>query len=217
MMTPPTKTKTSSTGTSKKASLALSRAERAPEPKPIEWTHERYHEMSDEGYFEGKRVELIGGEIIEMASLTSSHWECVNLAQAQIRQVFASGYIVTTRLPVKLPHISEPEPDVAVMRGSWRDFADGPPQTALLIVEVSDATLRLDRMIKSSLYAAAGIQDYWIVNLRARRLEVHRSPVESAKGKFGWVYQEKVEYKEDETISPLAAPEAEIQVADLLP
>ncbi len=78
-------------------------------------------------------------------------------------------------------------------------------------------TLRLDRTDKASLYAAAGIEDYWIVNLKARKVEVHRAPVENEKAKFGWIYQEKTEYKEDDTVSPLAAPHAKIKVADLLP
>lgn len=195
----------------------FSRAARPTKWQPMRWTHKQYHEMAERGYFEGKRVELIGGEIIEMAPMLSAHWTSVVLVNEKMREVFANGFLVTVQLPLKLPNISEPEPDIAIIRGSLRDFADGLPQTAVLVIEISDSTLRLDRTDKASLYAAAGIEDYWIVNVKARKMEVHRAPVENEKAKFGWIYQEKTEYKEDDTASPLAAPHAKIKVADLLP
>ena len=195
----------------------FSRAARPSKPTPMRWTHEQYHDMAERGYFEGKRVELIGGEIIEMAPMLSLHWISVGLTEEAIRKVFTQGYIVTAQLPLKLPQISEPEPDIAVVHGTWRDYKEGLPQTAVLVVEISDATLRYDRTDKASLYAAAGIEDYWIVNVKARQVEIHRTPIENEKAKFGWLYQDKTEYKEDNTISPLAAPNAQIKVADLLP
>lgn len=195
----------------------FSRAARPAQPQPMQWTHEQYHDMAERGYFEGKRVELIGGEIIEMAPMLSPHWISVGLTSDAIRQVFSQGHIVTVQLPLTLPRVSEPEPDVAVVQGTWRDYHEGLPQTAVLLIEISDATLRYDRTTKASLYAAAGIEDYWIVNLKARQVEIYRTPVENEKAKFGWIYQDKTEYKEEQTISPLAAPQANIKIADLLP
>ena len=139
------------------------------------------------------------------------------MAHQKLQQIFSDGFLVTVQLPVKLPHLSEPEPDVAVIRGTVNDYEDELPATAVLVVEISDTTLRLDRTTKASLYAAAGIEEYWIVNLKARQLEVHRTRVENAKTKFGRAYEEKTEFKEDDSLSPLAAPDAKIAVKDLLP
>lgn len=195
----------------------LSRVVRPSKAQPMRWTHEQYHQMDTLGWFEGKRVELIGGEIIEMAPMLSPHWAGVMLAHQTLQQIFGDGFIVTVQLPVKLPHLSEPEPDVAVVSGTVHDYEEELPSTAVLVVEISDTTLRLDRTTKASLYAAAGIEEYWIVNLKARQLEVHRAPVEQAKQKFGWGYHEKIEFKESDSVSPLAAPNAKVAVKDLLP
>ena len=186
-------------------------------PQPVRWTFEQYQKMAELGWFENKRVELIGGEIIEMASMLHPHWMAGEKAEDEVRRIFGVGYRIVIQKPLRVRNHSAPEPDIAVLKGGLSDFKDGLPTTAVLAVEISDATLRTDRTDKVSLYAAAGIEDYWIVNVKARKVEVHRVPVENTKAKFGWIYQEKTEYKEDQTISPLAAPQAKIKVADLLP
>ena len=216
-MSTATRIKTKSTNGHTKAPPVLSRVVRPAKPHPLRWTHEQYHQMAERGYFEGKRVELIGGEIIQMAPMLSPHWAGVMLAHKILQQIFNDDFIVTVQLPVKLPNISEPEPDVAIIRGAIRDFSESLPQTAVLIIEISDTTLHYDRTTKASLYAAAGVEDYWIVNLKARQVEVHRTPIEHAKAKFGWTYQDKTEFKAEDSVSPLAASEAKIKVADLLP
>lgn len=173
--------------------------------------------MVELDWFEDKCVELIGGEIIEMAPMLSPHWTALVLVQDELRKIFGEGFIVAGQLPLQMPNNSEPQPDVAVIRGGPRSYKDGLPTTAVLVVEISDTTLRYDRTTKASLYAAAGIEDYWILNLKARQLEVLRSPVEQARQKFGWAYLEKLEIKATGSIAPLAAPEVQIKVADLLP
>ena len=75
-------------------------------------------------------------------------------------------------MPLALDALSEPEPDVSVVPGSWRDYDTDHPQSPVLVVEVADATLAFDRDDKASLYARAGVADYWIVNLPDRRLEL---------------------------------------------
>jgi len=87
----------------------------------------------------------------------------------------------------------------------------------VLIVEVSLSRLGFDREHKGSLYARSGITDYWIVNLPDRRVEIYREPVPDTAASFGWRYGRSVTLGADERISPLAAPGAEIAVADLLP
>ena len=112
----------------------------------------------------------------------------------------------------------EPEPDVSVVQGTERDYiGTGHPTTAMLIVEVSDTTLRYDRGTKASLYAKHGIADYWIVNLEDGRVEVHRQPVADAKARFRMRYDNVTIHQKGEFVAPLAMPAARVAVSDLLP
>jgi Uma2 family endonuclease len=115
------------------------------------------------------------------------------------------------------PH-SVPDPDLAVVPGTPRSYMTASnPTTALLIVEVSESTLPYDRRAKASLYAAAGIADYWIVNLVQRQLEVHRDPVADTAQPYGFRYASRSILDPADVVAPLAAPQARITVADLLP
>ena len=102
---------------------------------------------------------------------------------------------------------SEPEPDLSVVPGNPMDYWDAHPATALLLVEVSDTTLEHDRRRKGSLYARANIQDYWIVNIIDRCVEVYREPHEG-------VYRSCQQCFPGADLSPLSAPKARISVAD---
>jgi Uma2 family endonuclease len=114
--------------------------------------------------------------------------------------------------------MSVPDPDVAVIAGSIRENAGrANPKSALLIVEVSESSLAYDRNRKGSLYARAGIADYWIVNLEKRFLEVHRNPVPDEAAAFGFRYQDVEFLEPPDEIAPLALPQARIKIADLLP
>ncbi len=142
----------------------------ADEPQRIKWTQDEYYRMAELGFFEGKRVELIEGEIIEMAPMKSPHATSVSLVGEVLRESFGKKFYVRSQLPLSFSKINEPEPDVAVVKGKIRDFTDSHPKTAELVVEISDATLRYDRTGKMSLYAKNKIQDYWIVNVKDKRL-----------------------------------------------
>ena len=120
-----------------------------------------------------------------------------------------------SQLPMNLSSTDEPEPDVAVVSGSVRNFADSHPQTAALVIEVSDTSLSFDRKIKAELYAKAKIEDYWIVNLKERCIEIYRRPVKDKN--LGYIYTEIFVVGESESVSPLAKPKAKIKVADILP
>jgi len=112
--------------------------------------------------------------------------------------------------------MSDAEPDISVVPGTPRDYTEH-PTGALLVVEVSETTLAYDRGRKGSLYAAAGIQDYWIVNLVDRQLEVYRDPVPDPNESSGFRYNTRTVFLSGQSASPLAAPAASIAVADLLP
>jgi Uma2 family endonuclease len=155
-------------------------------------------------------VELLDGEIIEMSPEKSRHATAVDLALEALRAAFATGHTVRVQHPLALGEASEPEPDLAVVAGSPRDYAAGHPASALLVVEVADSSLEYDRKRKAHAYAGAGIEDYWIVNLTGACLEVYRSP--SPDG-----YRSVATHSRDASITPLAAPDAVVRVADLLP
>jgi Uma2 family endonuclease len=116
-----------------------------------------------------------------------------------------------------LSEVSEPEPDLSVVVGDERTYlGTGHPTTALLVVEISLTSLEFDHRTKGSLYASAGIKDYWIVNLQGRCVEVYRSPVIDKTARFGHRYEEKSTFTGGQRIQPLALS-ADIAVADLLP
>jgi len=179
------------------------------------WTQKEYYQMAELGFFHGKRVELIEGEIIEMSPMKSAHATALGLAAQILGILFFENFIVRTQMPMSFSNSNAPEPDAAVIKGSLRDFANSHPKTAELIVEVSDSTLRYDRTVKVGLYAQNKIQEYWILNLKSRCLEVYRQPKKDKK--LGFIYSEIKILTEDDRVSPLAAPNAKIVIADLLP
>jgi Uma2 family endonuclease len=186
------------------------------EPRTRRWTRAEYYKMADMGLFEGQRVELIDGEIIEMSPQKGPHAQSIGLTSDELRAAFGRGHWVREQLPLALGLSSDPEPDVSVVRGTARDYPDH-PTSALLVVEVSDSSLGFDRSEKASLYAQAGIAEYWVLNLVDRQLEVRRSPVTDTTQPHGFGYADMRVLKVGESISPLAAPQATIAVRDLLP
>ena len=177
------------------------------------WTREAFEKLAEVGLVDpDARLELIDGEILQkMSPQSSRHATAVLLVAEALRSVFASpAYTVRVQLPLALGPYSEPEPDVAVVEGTPRRYREAHPSTAVLVVEVADASLAFDRTRKAALYARAGIPDYWIVNLLDGVLEVHRQPE-------GDAYRERLVLPSQERVRPLARPEVEIAVAELLP
>ena len=186
-------------------------------PQARRWSKEEYHAMWDLGWFNDQRVELLDGEIVEMPNPNPPH--CVSLdkvAEFLFGHFPRSRYWVRNQMPLDLGLDVEPQPDLTVADGPRPSFT-GHPTTALLVVEISDSTLAIDRGMKRAIYARAGIADYWIVNINDRCLEVYRRPVADATAERGFRYDEVMILREDETVSPLAAPAAVVPVSDLLP
>ncbi len=181
------------------------------------WTRVEYERLVDLGAFRpGERVELIGGALVVREPQGSPHATAVGLAADALRLVFGDGWTVRTQSPVSLDEDSEPEPDVAVVSGSRRDHRHAHPTHPVLIVEVADSSLEIDRSEKAGLYARAGIVDYWIVNLMESVLEVYRDPVADSVRPYGWRYASPVTLRAGDSVAPLGAPAARIAVADLL-
>ena len=200
-------------------SMNRSATEDACQPTRRRWTRGEFERAGRlEVFGPEERLELIDGEIVgKMTPQGSGHAVGTQAVEEGLREVFRSGYSIRVQLPLALDETSEPEPDVAVVAGHFRDYRDEHPHTAVLVVEVSDSTLRFDRTAKASLYAQSGIPEYWIVNLTDRSLEVHREPGRMAEQPLGHAYFHVHCHREDETVTPLAMPEARIAVARLLP
>jgi Uma2 family endonuclease len=173
--------------------------------------------MAEWGWFNEQRVMLIDGEILVMATQKSPHSIGIALTADFVGSAFGVGFWVRQQMPLVLEGVSDTEPDIAVVRGSPRDYLQGHPRTALLVVEVSDTTLRFDRTRKASLNARGGIADYWVLNLVDRQLEVYRNPLPAEAEPFGYRYADQTILRPGESIAPLAMPTASIEVADLLP
>jgi Uma2 family endonuclease len=186
-------------------------------PTPRRFTRAEYYEMERLGWFIGQRVELIAGEVIRMPAFNPPHVAASKLTEDALAAVFGPGFHVRVGAPLHLPDDSEPEPDLAVVPGSPRDYLASHPTTAPLVVEVSESSLRYDQDTKGSLYASAGLQEYWIVNLVDRQLEVYRRPIPDANEPHGFVYDDVTFLGPADFVTPLALPQARVAVADLLP
>lgn len=193
-------------------------AEPPAEPTVRKWTRQEYYRMADLGFFQDQRVELISGEILKMAPQKDVHAAAVGLVRRAVAAVFEPQFWVREQMPLSVLNASEPEPDVSVVAGGPRDIiGKGHPRSALLVVEVSDTTLAFDLGGKASLYAAAGMADYWVVDLQANQLHVHREPLPDATQPHGFRYAYVTVRRAGDRIIPLAAPQAPVSVSDLLP
>jgi len=175
------------------------------------WTRAEYDRLAAARYFNPEaRLQLIQGEIVEMSPQGAAHATAIRRMTKVLETAFREGRDIRVQLPIALSDDSEPEPDVAVVVGALEDYETQHPSTAVLIGEVADSTLRFDQTRKSVMYAAAGIPEYWVLNLVDRTLEVYREP--HAAG-----YATALRLGPGDLVSPLAAPGAQLRVADLLP
>lgn len=180
------------------------------------FSRQDYERLVADGFFHPEeQLELVDGELIIMTPQGSRHATAVSLAEGVLRSLFGAGFHVRVQMPIALDPDSEPEPDLAVVVGPPRDYRDAHPQTAVLIVEVTDTTLPYDRERKARLYAQAGIPEYWIVNLQDRCLEIHRDP--EAVGSSCATYQSRSVAHPSDTVTPLKSPQGSLVIADLLP
>jgi Uma2 family endonuclease len=179
------------------------------------FTRDEYERMAAQGILRAdEHVELLQGEIVPMTPQGSHHTVVVHLIAKALERAFGPGYWVRIQSPLALSDNSEPEPDVAVVRGAPRDFYSAQPKTALLLVEVAESTLASDREVKAGMYAEAGIPEYWIANLVDGTLEVHREP---RKQNSGARYASITRLDKSAHVIPTGVPGASIAVGDVLP
>lgn len=176
------------------------------------FTTSEYHSMAAAGILsEDDRVELIEGEILEMAAIGSRHAACVKRLNGIFTRELAGRALVGVQDPIQLDDFSEPEPDLALLRPHPDFYAQRHPTPAdiFLLVEVADASGDYDRTVKSPLYAASGIPEAWLVDLVRSRVEVYREP--SPRG-----YRGHLRLSVGERLSPLAFPGLSIAVEAIL-
>ena len=179
---------------------------------------DEYHRMIRDGYFsEDERFELLEGLIVEKMPRDPVHDAAVELALALLQALVPAGWRVRPQCAATTSD-SEPEPDLAVVRGTPRDHRDhhpGPEDMAL-VVEVSNTTVHRDRNLKHRIYARAGVKVYWIVNVAERQVEVYTQPTGPA---LEPTYGHRTDYGVGATVPVFIGPSpvGEIAVNDLLP
>ena len=184
------------------------------------FTLDEYHQLINIGFFdEDERVELFEGVLVSKSPINPLHSNTVDLLAEIFGEIITRGVTrVRTQGPISiLESESEPEPDLIIFRVPGVDFAlrHPSPNEVLLVMEVADSSLAHDRSHKATLYAQAGIPDYWIWNLNESSLEVYRDPYVSATGDA--LYQTKMTYHRGESVAPLAFPDFKVVVDDILP
>jgi Uma2 family endonuclease len=179
------------------------------------WTRAEYGRMVETGIIQpDEHVELLDGEVVAMTPQKGPHAAVVDALREVLQDVFGAGWRIRVQLPLALGPRSEPEPDVAVVRGSRWDFVTDHPDRADLVVEVADSTLGKDRLRKAPLYAAAGIPEYWIIDLEGRAVEVYRTPTTQGDQAR---YSHVTRLVPGDTVRPLAKPEAAVAVDEFFP
>ena len=175
------------------------------------FTVEEYCAMAELGILEeGERVELLDGEIVVMPPIGEPHEDGTTRLGRDMTHLLYDRAWVRVQNSVRLDDYGLPEPDIAVVRLRDDYHRRRPtPEDVLLIIEVADTSLEFDREVKLARYAAAGIPEVWIVNLRARQVEAHSDPVDGT-------YRSRRLVTADGSIGPLAFPDVSLAVADFL-
>ncbi len=176
------------------------------------WTVAEYHRMAAVGLLhEDSRVELIDGEIIEMAPIGSEHAGHNNYLMSCLAHCLYGRAVVAGQNPVILGGYEEPQPDIALLR--WRNdyyrTAHPHAEDVLLIIEISDSTPRYDHDVKIPLYAKNGIPEVWLLDIQNRQLEIQREPING-------IYQQR-DCRCAGQIAPILCPDAVIDLAELFP
>ena len=173
---------------------------------------DQYYRMAEAGILGREhRVELIDGEIIDMAPIGQDHAGTVGGLNEALVLAFAGRAIVFVQNPVHLDDLNEPQPDFAVLRrrADFYRTGDRPgPADILLLIEVANSSLRFDREVKLLMYARAGVPEVWIVDLQQRVVDVHRAPRDGA-------YVEMTTMRVGGVVSPVLAPDVRITYAQV--
>lgn len=185
-------------------------------PGPHRWTVDEFQRVRESGAWEGRKIILIDGELVEMAAPKPPHDMSLTLAYYLFARLFGNGHVVRIQMGMEFGINTDPLPDLAIVPGDPRTMV-ATPDTAELVLEVSDSSLDYDTGVKASLYAAAGIADYWVIDVVGRRVLVHRIPAADTTKKYGHGYSSITVLVPGQSIAPLALPQSLVDAAELLP
>lgn len=185
----------------------------SPGRTDIRYTVDEYFRLAATGALDPTdRVELLEGVIVAMAPQDPRHASATTLAHEALREAVGKRALVRVQLPLMLGSHSVPEPDVAVVPGTAADYFDAHPVMAVLVVEVAVTSLAQDRLTKARMYAAAGIPEYWIINVHEEWVEVFRQPDRTAHA-----YRETRLSRRGDLLELVGLSGAIVQTGDLLP
>ncbi len=176
------------------------------------FTVEEYHRMAEAGILQpDERVELIRGVVRRMSPKNRAHVIAATKLHQQLARALAGRAAVFKEDPLKLVRLdSEPEPDIVATSSPHIDDYGTVVSKALLVVEVAESSLRYDLNVKASLYAEAGVPEYWVLDLVDRELVVFRSAHEG-------VYRQRATYEASDRVAPEAWPNVVLEVEKLFP
>jgi Uma2 family endonuclease len=180
------------------------------DPAQRRFTVDEYHKMLDAGIFgEDERVELLEGVVFVVTRQGPAHAFVIQRFTAALFHQLGGRFAIRPQLPLTLLPDSEPIPDLAVIEvgAATREHH---PSTALLVIEVSDTTLRKDRVLKAAIYAGAGLPEYWIVNVKDEAIEVYRDPDPASSR-----YRTMSTLAAGQILSPTSIPGFSLPVAEL--
>ena len=181
----------------------------------VRFSRDQFYALDEHGFFDGRRVMLIHGDVLEMPQMKEPHASGVCGTTDALRMAFGAGFYVRPQMPLEVNTHNIPLPDVVVVPGNRKTYALTPTAgVALVVVEVSDSTLSFDTTTKAELYATAGIADYWVVDVVNDLLYTFRDPVPLAGV---MAYRTCLTFTAADTVTLLAVPGVPIPVADLLP
>ena len=187
-------------------------------PSTKRWTRAEYERLVELGVFDpGERLELIDGLLVVREPQGSRHAAGIRRVLSALQRALGDVWQIDSQLPIALDDASEPEPDIAVVPRDPDAYRDAHPSRAVLVIEIAGTSYQIDREYKASLYARAGIPEYWLVDLAREALEVHREPDASRAARFGWRYRTVDVLQPPASVAPLVAPERRILVVDILP
>jgi Uma2 family endonuclease len=186
----------------------------APAIKLKYWTVQEYHRMAELGILAvSERTELIAGQITIMVAKGTPHVLTLRILTNEIEALLSNQPVfISTQDPIYIDNSSEPEPDLAIVRGTAFDYVDQHPQPKdiCLIVEVADSTLKYDCEVKDKIYAKANITDYWVIDIPHRQVHIFRDPTSTG-------YTSHLILTEPQSVSPLAFPGIKLSIISILP
>ncbi len=185
------------------------------------WTVQDYYRMSDLGILDpSERTELIAGQIVLMTAKGTPHVITLQLLANHLQEHLGRTALIRTQDPIRLDNFSEPELDLAIVKGTILDYAGHHPvpEDIYLIIEVADSTLKQDCEVKDKLYARwrslslgeSNIAEYWVVDIKNRQVRIFRDPTVTG-------YGSQLILTETHSVSPLAFPEVILSIDSILP